>query len=213
MNTDHKNTYKKSDRPYPYFRGVTYIGSYPEVRLFPVSAEAPLIAIMGRSNSGKSTLISAICDHKNLARGSKTAGKTRLLSLFRLPPGNIGDSDYFFIDTPGYGYAEASKETQQELGRILNHLLSKAERLVAIVLVLDARRTIREEEAMIINYCRSRDMDLYFARTRWDTMNNSERTIARKTWKEEQIFEYCIPISSTKKTGLDRLVNALRSLA
>lgn len=202
----------QKEKNYPYFRGTSYIGSYPNTKLFPVPKDAPLIAFMGRSNSGKSSLISAICDHKNLAKTSKTAGKTKLLSLFRLPAGNIGEVEAYFIDTPGYGYAEASKETQRELGKILNHLLSKADRLTAIVLVLDARRSIREEEAMIIDYCSSRGIDLIFVRTRWDTMNNSEKNKAKKIWKEENIFEYCIPVSSTKKTGLDRVTNVLKNL-
>ncbi len=200
------------NKPFPYFRGVNYIGSFPDVTYIKEEHRLPCIAFMGRSNSGKSTLLSAVCDHKNLARASKTAGKTRLLNYYLLPAGNLGDQETYLIDTPGYGYAEVNRTMRSELGTILNKFLKQSEDLIAIVLVLDARRRIREEEAIIVDYCRQRDLTLVFARTRWDTMNAAEKAKAKKTWKEEDIFEYCIPVSSPKRIGLDNIITSLRTV-
>jgi GTP-binding protein len=198
----------------PYFRSVTYIASYPSPEHFPNPDKVPAIAFVGRSNSGKSSLLSALCDHKNLARASKTAGKTRLLNYFFVPK-PLPDQDsksLFLVDTPGYGHAKLSKEERMVIRRMIDEFLLKAEGLNLIIMILDARRRADSEEYSVLTYCADHDIPVIMARTKWDTMNSAEKKDARNLWKAEGILSVCHPISSTKKTGLDTLLQKIRDL-
>jgi GTP-binding protein len=196
----------------PYFRGVTYVASYPSPESFPNPDHMPVIAFVGRSNSGKSSLLSALCDHKNLARSSKTAGKTRLLNYFIIPkpvPGR-DTTGLFLVDTPGYGHARLSKDERHIIRQMIDNFLLKATGLSLIIVILDARRKIESEELSILSYCDDHEIPLIMARTKWDTMNSAEKKDARSLWKAEGILSVCHPVSSTKKAGIDTLLQKIR---
>lgn len=198
------------------FRGARYLKSLPDVQTAGWQSEpgpgtdGPWIAFVGRSNSGKSSLISALTGHKNLAQTSKTAGKTRMLNLYHIPERK--DPPYptfYFVDTPGYGYARISESDRIRLQAMVDDLLVNAPGLIYVVVVLDARRSIREEELRIIEFARQNELPLIFARTRWDKLGAKEKKDARKQWKFDGIEPYCIPISSTKMIGLVELARYL----
>lgn len=202
----------ESDKiPYvtPYFRSVEYSISLPE----PVSPELhpyPSVAFAGRSNSGKSSLISALCDHKNLARSSKTAGKTRMLNYFIIPS-PLGDQNpAYLIDMPGYGYAKISGSEREALSVMIESFFNHIQRLSLLVIVLDSRRSIAEEERSIMRFCAAAGVKIIFARTKWDTLNSDEKKKVRKKWQSEGITDLCLPLSSTKKKGLEPLLELIR---
>ncbi|MDW7673033.1 MAG: ribosome biogenesis GTP-binding protein YihA/YsxC, partial [Bacillota bacterium] len=73
----------------------------------------PEIALVGRSNVGKSSLINKLINRKNLARTSSQPGKTRTLNFYKI------NSEFYFVDLPGYGYAKVSKEQRSEWGKMI----------------------------------------------------------------------------------------------
>lgn len=93
----------------------------------------PEIAFAGRSNVGKSSLINCLLNRKGLARVSKTQGRTRAINFFRI------NRAFFFVDLPGYGYAEVPKALRLAWGPLIEDYLSSRERLKATVLIIDAR--------------------------------------------------------------------------
>jgi len=185
-----------------------FYGSFADYKQCP--SGSPVVCFTGRSNSGKSSLISALCNHKNLARTSKQAGKTRTINYYQV---QFKDRPSFFlVDMPGYGYAGMSGKERENLRRMIDEFLANCEDLKILFCVLDARREFGEEEKNIFHWASHTGQQMIFLRSKWDTMNQSERAKAKKLWNSENMEEYCLPVSSFKKMNLDKLVEVIESV-
>ncbi len=111
---------------------------------------------------------------------------------------------------PGYGFARISDAERKKLRTMVDRFLLEAENLRLIVVVLDARRKLGEEERNIIHYCNDTGLPFLLARSKWDTMNEKEKNRAKKLWKEEGVLEYSLPVSSLKSKGLEPLLLTIR---
>ena len=94
------------------------------------------IAIVGRSNSGKSSLINTLTNQKKLAFTSKTPGRTQHINFFAINDNN------FLVDLPGYGYAKLPKSKQQHLSALIGDYLSDRQSLVGLIIIIDIRRLL-----------------------------------------------------------------------
>ena len=109
-----------------------FVRSYVDVDDLPhVMAE---VALVGRSNVGKSTLLNALAQRKNLAKTSKTPGATRLINAFELAPENSGR---WVTDLPGYGFAKVSKAEQRKWATMLSAYIEERQNLVSVILLID----------------------------------------------------------------------------
>lgn len=108
-----------------------FIGSFPKTDDCPQSV-LPEFAFIGRSNVGKSSLINLLTNRKELAKVSKTPGKTQMINFFLL------DESWHLVDLPGYGYAKLSKTTRAVFDKMIRYYLSKREQLVTIFLLIDS---------------------------------------------------------------------------
>ncbi|MFH1743741.1 MAG: ribosome biogenesis GTP-binding protein YihA/YsxC [bacterium] len=125
------------DNQGPYVVGAQYLTSAPSIRQAP-DHNLPEIAVTGRSNVGKSSLINALCNQKKLAKTSKTPGKTRLINFFEVQV-HCPNFSFCLVDLPGYGYAKVSKEEQRRWGAGLEPFLRERRNLMAIGQLIDAR--------------------------------------------------------------------------
>jgi GTP-binding protein len=111
---------------------VDFVGSFPDP-LVKLDPPLPEVALIGRSNVGKSSLFNALVGKPGLARVSGTPGKTTLLNAFRLP-------DFYFVDLPGYGFAHAGKAARAGYRKLVTRYLGERPTLAGVVWLLDVRR-------------------------------------------------------------------------
>ncbi|MCB1305941.1 MAG: ribosome biogenesis GTP-binding protein YsxC, partial [Leptospiraceae bacterium] len=156
----------------------------------------------GRSNAGKSTLLSALCNHKNLARAARTPGKTRNLNLFE---GKIQERPFYFCDLPGFGYANLPTPERKRLASMIEDYFLNSRGILLTLILVDSARWPGEEEAAVERILEARNIQCEWVFTRWDRLNQKEKAAARKRWKEMGIASRAIAVSSTKGTGLNEL--------
>lgn len=137
------------------------------------AAELPEIAVIGRSNCGKSSLINAITGHNGLARTSSTPGRTRALIFFRvvlpgLPP-------FVLVDLPGYGFARVSRQMGAQWDELITSYIETRDALDLVLLLNDIRRTISDEERDLIQWFDQRQLDRLVILTKGDKLAKNQR--------------------------------------
>ncbi len=146
--------------------------------------DLPEVAVAGRSNCGKSSLINAITGRTALARTSSTPGRTQQLIFFRLswpelaPPQGPSVPEFLLVDLPGYGYARASKERQREWGKLVTDYIDSRETLRVLLVLCDLRRTPGPEELDLLRWAAGRDLRPIVVLTKADKLRKSQRFAA-----------------------------------
>jgi GTP-binding protein len=163
------------------------------------------VAIAGRSNVGKSSLINAVTGVKGLARTSKTPGRTRALNFF-----SIGDG-LAIVDLPGFGYAKMSHTEAARTGAMLSEYLERRRNLAAILILIDVRRGPQRDELSLAEASRRRGLDVIVVATKSDKLSRSERARAAKTFTA--ISRDPIWCSATDGEGLETLRRKLLRFA
>jgi GTP-binding protein len=147
------------------FQHVKFLRSALEEKDYP-PLSFPEIAIIGRSNVGKSSLINHLLQQK-VARTSSTPGKTQLLNFFLI------DEALHLVDLPGYGFAKVSKETRKEWGTAIDHYLMHRS-LSLCMLLLDARHLPKESDRMFIEWAVTKNIPLLLVFTKSDKLQSQE---------------------------------------
>ncbi|RMD86516.1 MAG: ribosome biogenesis GTP-binding protein YsxC [Candidatus Dadabacteria bacterium] len=136
------------------------------------------IAVIGRSNSGKSTFINRVTGRKNLARTSSTPGHTKTINLFEvtLRDNLYGINALCMADLPGFGYAKASKKIRDSLWQMATEYLAYREPLSLLILTNDIRRDPEQEELFLRDLCFERGVSVIVSATKSDKLNRQQRT-------------------------------------
>jgi GTP-binding protein len=129
------------------------------------SPSLPEIALVGRSNVGKSSLINHLLNQKNLARVSKTPGKTNLLNFFSV------DGKFLLVDLPGYGYAKRAQSDKERWAPLIEHYLSTRPSLRLVCQLLDSRHSPTEDDSSFAQWVQ---LPLLFIFTKSDLISSSE---------------------------------------
>lgn len=128
----------------------------------------PEIAVVGRSNVGKSSLLNHLFQSKNLVKTSSTPGKTQTLNFFKM------NDEIAFADLPGYGYAKVPPSVKKQWGPMVRSYLEKRESLTLILFLLDIRRIPGEEDLQFIEWVLYNEKPLILVLTKIDKVNQKE---------------------------------------
>lgn len=130
--------------------------------------ELPQVAIVGRSNVGKSSLINMLANNKKMAKTSSTPGRTRLVNYFEI------DSKVYLVDLPGYGFAQASKEIKKEWDRVLDDYFNNTHNLKLVLVLIDSRHLPSDLDVMMINYLVELNIPYQIILTKTDKLSRSQ---------------------------------------
>ncbi len=142
----------------------SFVMSARDVSELPAPTFAEL-AFAGKSNVGKSSLINTVTSRRKLARVSGTPGCTRGINLFHI---EIGDAVVHFVDLPGYGYAQRSKSERLAWGPMIENFLRQRVGLALVVVIVDARRGLAEEDAQLLDFLDSLGRESVVVATKLD---------------------------------------------
>ncbi len=128
------------------------------------------IAVVGKSNVGKSTLINKLCRRNKLARTSSTPGKTRLINVFLL------NGAFHLIDLPGYGFAKVDKREKQRWGTMMQDYFTRAEELKHVLCLVDIRHEPTEDDRTMNRFLRQMDIPFTVVATKADKISRGARS-------------------------------------
>jgi GTP-binding protein len=177
--------------------------------------EVPRIALAGRSNVGKSSLINALCRAK-IARTSAAPGKTRLLNFYRITmeggPGGPGRWGVYLVDLPGYGYARGGDDSVEELAAIAQAYYAESEGARATFLLVDSRHPELQADAEAAKWLSGLSVPYRIVATKIDKLKRNERAKNLKTF-QNTLGMPALPVSAANGEGMDELWRTIARLA
>ena len=155
------------------FLKINFDRSCPAEQFFP-DDEGVELAICGRSNSGKSSVLNMLANQKKLAKTSNTPGRTQSINFF-----NVNDDpSKKLVDLPGYGYAKASKKMQKEWGQQITKYMASRKSLKGIILIMDVRHPLQDSDLNFIAWCEEYDLPMQIL------LNKSDKLSKNKAYQE-----------------------------
>lgn len=165
----------------------------------------PQLAVVGKSNVGKSSLINALCNRRKLCKTSATPGKTRLINVFLI------NDQFHLVDLPGYGFAKVDKKEKERWGTMMDHYFQDSTLLMHVLLLVDIRHDPTQDDVAMAQYFRQMDIPFTVVATKADKISRGARM--------KQLAPICrqllvqpwdvIVSSSEDNTGRDKLLDLI----
>lgn len=181
----------------PQFPPVEFLTSSWQPRQFPADQGAE-VAFAGRSNAGKSSALNAITGRKDLARTSKTPGRTQLINFFAL------NQRQRLADLPGYGYAKVPEKMRDHWRELMERYVEARASLTGVVIVMDSRHPLTEFDWQMLEWTGAQNLPAHLLLTKADKLGRGESMATLKKVRAEvgdgvtaQLF------SAVSKTGVD----------
>ena len=168
--------------------------------------EMPEIAFAGKSNVGKSSLINGLLNRKSLARTSSQPGKTQTINYYNI------NHDLYFVDLPGYGYAQVSVEIRAKWGKMVERYLHTSKQLRLVFLLIDIRHEPSENDCIMYDWIVKNGYEPVIIATKLDKIKRSQiqknlKIIRQKIQPVEGTI--IIPISAQTKQGQEEILQLI----
>lgn len=192
-----------------FIKTATLPKDYPVIRN--LSGEIlPEVAVAGRSNVGKSSLLNHLFHTKHLVKTSSTPGKTQALNFFTL------DDQFAFADLPGYGYAQVSQSIKKQWGPMIKTYLENRETLKLILFLLDIRRIPNADDLQLFDWIAQSEKAMILVLTKVDKVKMNERKVNTKKILDAlaasniHYVYYSVPKNKGRKELLGMMKEAIR---
>ncbi len=184
-----------------FLKSVSGKGEYP-------SFNVPEIAVVGRSNVGKSSFINMLANQKRLAKTSSTPGRTRLVNYFMF------NEKFVLVDLPGYGFAKVQKNEKDLWESMITGYFAESDYLAGIVLLVDSRHEPTEKDVQMLAYLMSYNIPTIIVATKLDKIKKSEieRSKIRISSTLKVGKENVILVSNETREGKDRVLEKIEQL-
>lgn len=171
--------------------------------------QLPEIALVGRSNVGKSSLINKFVNQKGLAKSSSTPGKTRTINYYLI------NKSWYMVDLPGYGYAKVSQQEKKRWGKMIENYLQGRPQLRGVIMLLDIRHSPNDNDLAMKEWLMHSQIPLLLVATKADKISRGQRLKHLKVINQILgLDDYQTPIcfSAQNGDGLELLKEALSDL-
>lgn len=191
-------------------KSAEFVKSSSDYRQSP-KADRAEFAFIGRSNVGKSSLINALVNKKDLAKTSSQPGKTQLINHFLI------DAQWYLVDLPGYGYAKVSKSSREVWGKMIRNYILKRENLLNLYVLVDSRLTPQKIDIEFINFLGENAVPFTIVFTKIDKQSAGKTEENLEVYKQELLKYWeelpnIILTSAEKRKGLEELLDSIKNI-
>lgn len=168
--------------------------------------QLPVVALVGRSNVGKSSLINTITGRKELAKTSSLPGKTLTINFYCI-------NDLFYIvDLPGYGYAKASKVTRARIQAMMNEFFSECKNLKGVIQVLDIRHKPSPLDCQMNDWIKDQKFNFISVLTKSDKISHQQVQKMRASILKDLRMNFALVFSAKTQTGKEEFIDAVEKI-
>jgi len=185
----------------------SFVTSLDRMRDFPGQG-LDEIALAGKSNVGKSSMINSLCGNSKLARTSSEPGKTRMVNIYRV------NDEFFLTDLPGYGFAKAPGSEKARWAEMIEGYLSGSEKLKHVFLLVDIRHDPTKDDCMMAEYLRHYKIPFSVIATKADKLSKAQRSRSIPAICRALVVQpwQVIAYSSEDGTGKDKLLDSIEGI-
>ncbi len=163
----------------------------------------PEISFAGRSNVGKSSLLNALTNRKNLAKISSKPGKTRLINYFLI------NDCYYFVDLPGYGFARVAKSVSSSWQGLLEEYILKSDQLRCLCLLIDSRHDLMKNDVQMIDWLDYNQIPFIIVLTKSDKLSKNKLNMQLQTFRKLLPDHHVLPFSIKESEYIKNLSKLL----
>lgn len=176
---------------------------------YPIEPLLPEIALAGRSNVGKSSLINMLVNMRKLARTSSSPGKTQTINFYRI------NQQFHFVDLPGYGYARVSKSSKEAWGKMMETYLTTRKNLYEVLQLVDIRHEPTQQDKHMYSWIKSFGYNGIVIATKMDKISRGQRqkhlSVIRKALQMTS-EDLLIPVSAETREGKEQLWEVIQEV-
>ena len=167
--------------------------------------DLPIIAMVGKSNVGKSSFINTLTNNKNTAKVGQTPGKTKCLNFF------LVDKKFYLVDLPGYGYSTMSEKEKENINKLTNYFLENNKNIRHIFSLIDIRHLPSKDDRAMYDWLVALEKDFTIILNKADKLSNAKIEASMKDMTKALFAkETMIPFSAETKLNLDKVLDIIK---